>query len=60
MLHALHSNSTQCNSEAPQVGEDEDLYKDAGLGGHGGGSERAMEHEVGGDQFPVLPSSGYR
>jgi hypothetical protein len=60
MLHALHSNSTQCNGEAPQVGEDEDLYRDAGQGGHGVGSVRAMEREVGGDQFPVLPSSGYR
>jgi len=55
MLHALHS--TQCNGEAPQVGEDEDedLYRDAGQGGHGGGSVRAMEREVGGNQFPVLP-----
>ena len=45
--------------EALQVGEDEDedLYRDAGQGGHGGGSAQAMEREVGGDQFPVLPSS---
>ena len=37
--------------------EDEDLYRDAGQGGHGGGSAWTMEREVGGDQFPVLPSS---
>jgi hypothetical protein len=37
--------------------EDEDLYRDAGQGGHGGGSARAIECEVGEDQFPVLPSS---
>jgi len=45
--------------EALQIGEDEDedLYRDDGQGGHGGGSARAMEREVGGDQFPVLPSS---
>ena len=45
--------------EALQVGEDEDedLYRDAGQGGHGGGSARAMEREVGWHQFPVLPSS---
>ena len=45
--------------KALQIGEDEDedLYRDDGQGGHGGGSARAMEREVGGDQFPVLPSS---
>ena len=37
--------------------EDEDLYRDTGQGGHGGGSARVMEREVGEDQFPVLPSS---
>jgi hypothetical protein len=46
-------------SEALQVGEDEDedLCKDARQGGHGGRSARAMECEVRGDQFPILPSS---
>ena len=45
--------------EALQVGEDddEDLCRNAGLGGHGGGSARAMEREVGWHQFPVLTSS---
>jgi hypothetical protein len=46
-------------NEALQVheDEDEDLYRDAGQGGHGRASARAIEREVGRDQFPFLPSS---
>jgi len=47
--------------EALQVGEDEDedFCRNAGQGGHGGGSARAMEREVGWHQFPILSSSAW-
>jgi hypothetical protein len=46
-------------SEALEVDkdEDEDLYRNAGQRGYGGGSAQAMEREVGEDEFLVLPSS---
>jgi len=49
-------------SEALQAGEDydEDICSDVGHGGHGGsaGRARAVEREVGGDQFQVLGVGG--